>query len=128
SQLAPLLILAIAANRLSQRLQLPERGKLSFELVDCLGSSGLVEHFLLDDLAFGVGRVIEVIDILAVDLRHAFRECLADKGSSMEQLDLPETSFEPLAATAQRLIDGLRRRGEASLQDGEGKADGPGAL
>ena len=52
----------------------------------------------------------------------------AHRSPALEQLQLAQPTFEPLAAAAQGLVDGLGRGGEAPLQDGQGKADGAGAL
>ena len=45
----------------------------------------------------------------------------------MEDFKLAQTAFKTLAAAVQRLVDGLGRRCETPLQDGERKAHGSGA-
>ena len=45
-----------------------------------------------------------------------------------EELQLTQTALQTLPASAQRLVDGLRGRGQAPLQDREREADGARAL
>ena len=48
--------------------------------------------------------------------------------ATLQDLQFPQSAFQPLTPAAQGLVDGLGRGRQASLQDGQGKADGTGAL
>src|SRR5690606_23789862 len=125
-QLLPLAILATAPDGLGKRLEALQDLDLGFELVDRARRGRLVDDLLLGGLELVLGRVLEVLDILGAERR--------DRGderrlcpTALEQLELAEAGLEPLAPSAERLVDRLGRGGEAALEDGQRKADGAGA-
>src|SRR5260370_2052313 len=66
-ELAPLGVLAAAADFGGERLKPTERNDLVFELSKRRGSRGLIEDLLLGDLDFVLGSLLEILDIVCVE-------------------------------------------------------------
>ena len=126
-QLAPLGVLAVAANVGRKCLQPREGLNLELQLRDGARGSGLIEDLLLGCLDLVFGRVLEVLDVVGIEHRLGPR-WRGRGGTTLQQLQLAEPLFQPLAPTAQRLVDCLRGRGQAPLEDSERKAHGSGTL
>ena len=126
-QLAPLGVLAAAPDFRGQRLQARERGDLDRELGERGRRRGLVEDLLLGSLDLVLGGLVEILQIVVVERwsRHGRRR----RGrTALQQRKLAQPLLQSLAAPAERLEDGLRRRGQPALQDGEREPDRAGAL
>src|SRR2546426_487401 len=70
-----------------------------------------------------VGRVLQVLDIFGIECGDGCLDGRCDLGTTLKQLHLPETPLQPLTTAAQGLVDRLRRRREATLEDRERKAN-----
>ena len=106
-QLLPLPVVAGAADGHGQALQTPERGQLQLQLVDGARRGGLVQHLLLDRLHLLVGRLVQVLEVLGVQQRSVGHQHRRHRAPP-QQLQLPQPLLQPLATTAQGLVDGLR--------------------
>ena len=128
-QFAPLGVLAAAADAERERFQAFQRLDLSLQLGDGARRGGLIEDLLLGGLDLVVRRIFQILDVFGVQHRQRRRRAIgAGLAAALEQFQLAQPAFQPLAAAAQRLVDGLGRGGQPPLQDGERKADGAGAL
>ena len=96
-----------------------EHADLGLELGHGAGGRGLVEHLLLCRLHFVVGGVLQVFDIVGVE--HPPLEHRRGRDAVLLGLQLAQALLEPLPAALERLVDGLGRRGQAPLQDGQRK-------
>ena len=54
--------------------------------------------------------------------------CSKRGGAALHEADFAEAALQAFAAAAEGFVDGFGRRREAALEDGEGEADGAGAL
>jgi len=131
-ELVPLAVRPGLPHPHRQFLQSTQRGDLDAQLGDRTRRRGLVGDLLLDPLHLRIRRVVQVVDVLLGEGRHvlavrrmqAFLHTRAPHGAAaLLQLLLPQPLLQPLTTPAQRLVDGLRRRGQATLQDGQGEAD-----
>ena len=91
------------------------------------GGRGLVEDLLLGGLDLVLGRFFEILDVVGVE--HGARQGRRGRrGAALQELQLAQPLLQALAPAAERLVDRLRRRGQAPLQDGEREADRARAL
>jgi hypothetical protein len=74
------------------------------------------------------GAVVEVLDIVGVQLRAGGNRAAPTSPPRCSSFQLAQPLSKALPAAAERLEDGLGRRGETPLQDGQGKANRTGAL
>ena len=121
----PLGVGAAAAHLERQALQPLQGVDLGAQLGDGPGGGGAVENGVLGGQQLVLRGVVEVVDVLGVERRRRHRGRLPS--AALQHLELPQLAFQALAAPAQRLVDGLGRRRQAALQDGEGEPDGAGA-
>ena len=66
-QLAPLLVLAAAPDRVREAFQSLQRLDLDPQFLDRARGRGLVEDLFLGRFQFGVGRIVQVLDIFLVE-------------------------------------------------------------
>ncbi len=126
-QFAPLGVGAAAAHRQGLGFEPLQGVDLAAQLGDGARGGGLIEDRLLGGLDLVVRRFFQVVDVVGVEPGQGGGDGRA-AGTALEHLQLAQPALQPLAATAQGLVDGLRRGGETPLQDGQGEADGAGAL
>ena len=127
-QLAPLGVRAAVSHGQGERLQALQRLDLDLQLGDGPRRGRLIEDLLLGGLDLVVRRLFEVLDVLGVERGKAGARTGATWPAALEHLQLAQPALQPLAATAQRLVDRLGRGGEPALEDGEREADGAGPL
>ena len=126
-QLAPLAVLAAAAHGAGERFKTPEGGDLGLQLVDGARGGRLIQDLLFSGFHLVVWGLLQVLHVFGVQggygggHRHGRR-------APLEQLQLAATLLQAFAAAAERLVDGLGRGREPSLQDGQRKAHGAGTL
>ena len=141
-QLAPLAVLTTAAHGTGQRFEAPERCDLGLQLVDGARRRGLVQ-----DLCFsGFHLIVRASSRSPMSSASSAgwpeerghpgrfrnrRDACATRGRTLhplQQLELAATLLQAFTAAAQGLVDGLGRGRQPSLQDGQRKAHGAGAL
>ena len=126
-ELAPLGVLATAAHFGGEGLQPAERRDLRLQLLDGRGRRRLIEDLFLCCLDLVFGCLVEIFYVVVVEQRpREYRR--GRRTPALKQLQLAQALLEALASATERLVDGLRRRCQASLQDGEREADCSGAL
>ena len=125
-QLAPLGIGAAAAHVQGEALQPLEGVDLRPELGDGLCRGRLVEDGFLRRQHLVLRGVVQVLDVVEVE---AGRRRMPGRvaAAALQDLHFAQLAFQALAPPPQRLVDGLRRRRQAALQDGQREADGAGA-
>ena len=126
-QFAPLGVGAAAAYRQGLGFEPLQGVDLAAQLGDGARGGGLIEDRLLGGLDLVVRRFFQVGDVVGVELGQGGGDGRATV-TALKHLQLAQPALQPLAATAQGLVNGLRRGGEPPLQDGQGEADGAGAL
>ena len=115
-ELLPLLVAAGDAHLVGELLEARQRDDLACELRDGLRRRGLVDDLFLELLELLVGQVVEVVEVVDVELggdgaggeQHVSLLGLHLRAAA-QQLLLLELGLEALAASLERLVDGLRR-------------------
>ncbi len=102
-----------------------EHADLSPQFAHRARCSGLVQHLLFGGFQLIAGCVFKVVEIVSIE-----HPALRDEGGNPLALGLEfaQALFKALLAPLERLVDGLRRRGQTPLKDGQRKTDRPGAL
>ena len=126
-QFAPFSVLAAAAHGERQRFKAAKRRDLSFELVDRARRRRLVEDLLLGSLDLVIRRFLKILHVIGIERWSCGGEASA-AAAALQDFEFPQALLQPFAAPAQRLVDGLGRRRQSPLQDGERKPDRPGPL
>ena len=108
----------------SEPLQVLEQCNFSAEISDGPGGGGLIDDLLLDRLNFGVGSVVQVINIVFRKVGQV-RGCIdADLGSALQELLFAEPLFQALAAVANRLVNRFRGRCQTPLENSQRESNG----
>jgi len=122
-QLVPFLIGVRLPHLQGRRFEALEHGDFGLQLGDGAGRGRLIDHALLGFLHLGVGSVFEVVESVRVVGGQAGGQVEGDRRSALEELFFPKALLQALAAAAERLRNGFRRRGPPPLQDGEREAN-----
>ncbi len=105
----PLAVAAGAADPRGQLLQLFEHADFDLQLGDRAGGGGLVDDLFLGFFDFGVGGVVEFLQVVEGVDRQAGKRFEAGLGLRLREAALREGRFRgQLAAAAKRLVDGLQ--------------------
>ena len=117
-ELVPLAVLAALAHLVGLALQQAQLGDLHLQL-PCRGGCGRG----VDDVVLQVLQLLRgVVVLVEVLVQAAEGGCVAGRAVGLV-VHLQQAVLKALAPAAERLVDGLRRGGQAPLQDGEGEAD-----
>ena len=126
-KLAPLGVGAAAPHLQREGFERLERLDLGLQLGDGTGRRRLIEHLLLGRLDLVLGRLVQVLHILGVELRTGEGKRDGGLSAALQHLELAQSALQSLAAAAQRLVDGRGRRRQPALENGQREADGAGA-
>ena len=118
----PLAILPAPAHGVGHGFKAAQRSDLRLQFGNGGGGRCLVGHGLLLPFQFAGGQVVKIVQIV----RQVKGFCAVRRATALRFLR--KARFQPLAPAAQGLIDGLRRGGEAALEDGQREADGSAAV
>ena len=108
-ELPPLGIRTASAYLECQAFQSPEGLDLRLELHDGSRRGRPIEDCLLGDQDLVLGRLVEILDILGVELGPRGGDFNRGPAAAPQHLQLPQPVFQPFAASAQRPVDGLGR-------------------
>ena len=118
----PLAILPAPTHGVGHGFKAAQRSDLRLQFGNGGGGGGLVGHGLLLPFQFAGGQVVKIVQIV----RQVKGSCAVRRATALRFLR--KARFQPLAPAAQGLIDGLRRGGEAALEDGQREAHGSAAV
>ena len=104
--------------------QVEQLGDFCPQFRDRAGRRCLVDNLFLGVFEFGIGGVVEVVEVVGNQGRQARVDVDGNLRSALQQLLFPEPFFQAFAAAAERLVDRLGRRCQTALQDRQGEADG----
>ena len=127
-QFLPLGIGALAPHLLRQPFEPAEGIDFRLEFHQGARSGRLVEELLLGGLDFCLRRVLQVFHVLLVEDRQQGGRQDVGRAATLEHLHLPQAALQSFPPTMQGLVDGLGRRGQPALEDGQGEADRAGPL
>ena len=127
-QLSPFGVRTASPHFKRKTFQILERLNLSLQFRDGSSRRRPVENFRLGRFDFVFGGLVQILDILGVELRNRSSKCDGGLAATLQHLELTQPALQTLTAPAQRLIDGLRRRGEPALQNCQGEANSPGPV
>ena len=88
------------------------------------GGSSLIQHLFFSSLHLVVRGFVQVFHVVVIKGRHRRSKDWRSLPAPVQRLQLKQPTFKAFTASAQRLVDGLRGRGQPALQDGECEADG----
>ena len=127
-QLSPFGVRTASPHFKRKTFQILERLNLSLQFRDGSRRRRPVENFRLGRFDFVFGGLVQILDILGVELRNRSSKCDGSLAATLQHLELTQPALQTLATPTQRLIDGLRRRGEPALQNRQGEANSPGPV
>ena len=106
-QLPPLGIRTTAPHSQCLGLQNFECFDFNAQFGDRTGRSGLVEDLVLNGFDFVIGCFLQVLDIFVVESGAHRNGCCCQLPTMQQPLQLTQSAFKPLAAAAQRLVNGF---------------------
>ena len=101
-----------------------ELGDFEPELGDGAGGRRLIDDAFFGLFKLGIGSVVEIVKVIGRECRQADVHIDVDLGATFENLLFAKSLLQPFAAAFKGLVDGLRRRREPALQDGQRESDG----
>ena len=117
-QLIPLPIRAAASQAECLLFKGAKAGDLGFQFGNRSGCRCAVHQLGFHLFDFAIGGVVQIIPIL-----FAHRPVVGQEDGLLGQLGVFRPLFQPFTAALERLVNGFRRRGQAALEDGQGKAN-----
>jgi hypothetical protein len=96
-----------------------ELGDFKPQLCDGAGGRRQIDDAFLGRLNLGIGSIVKFVKLIGRECRQVRVYIDPDFGTALEKLLFAKSLLQPFPAASEGLVDGLRRRRETALQDGQ---------